>query len=874
MLHEHNIIDNDVHFIISDTGEINLLSDNKDSIIYIQQFLHLSESFTFEAPRYIEGHDMSLSNIVNIHFTNIDSKTKEESKDIYPVDGLKVDEQDENKIIFTCKLKDTCTRYVGLLKFSIIFECYEDDVVIYRWPTDIFSKIMIRRTNYNSESIVIEHSDIISEIQNDIKNIKSEFNNIGKSSIPDWNQNDPSSVDYIKNRPFYEGDNVETELFDVCSMVDNNSSSWVQLNSNIFGIGYDINKELFFVPALTIGDRYIIKYNGSTYECIALNSKEIIGVPGGIFITNIDDLTSKPTSGVYIVIAPYSLLDSSDTSGRFVIFIAQSFNDTAPTELKVIGNKREIVKIDPKYIEFPEETDPTVPNWAKQAEKPSYTASEVGADTTGTAESKVSEHNVSDTAHNDIRLLIQNLTEENAELKSEIDQLKQAGTGSGSGVTVAQSNSLWAIIQKAAFAEVLTDEELNDFKTAWGITTENIPATGISLDKITLSFTTATTQTLTATVEPSNSTDKVTWESSNIEIATVSGGVVTPVSNGSCTITAKAGSYSASCEVTVAVESEIVTYTIMNNLTNVSTDNPSTSVKENGGYTANLTASDGYLLESVIVTMGGVDITSSAYANGVVTISGVTGNVVITAIASEVQESDGVEFVEYIETDGTAYIDTEFIPEDVNWKYLIGVKYPKALETNTTFAGVSPRNKTSLAETDYWNFSFSSKDVNEYRTAVMVHGVSAILKTGDTQYDKDKDDSTVTRFTKKPVYIFSTNGSQKLYTDENMQTQPKGGTFMAVSANTDFTTVGDFSNDKHPITSMWLGGNNASGLSTPTYAPIILYCFKVWDENDTLLVDMHPAKKGLQVGMYDNVRQKFYGNSASSGVITCGEVPA
>ena len=56
------------------------------------------------------------------------------------------------------------------------------------------------------------------------------------------------------------------------------------------------------------------------------------------------------------------------------------------------------------------ETDPTVPDWAKQPEKPTYTASEVGADTAGTAESKVSEHNVSDTAHNDIRLLVQGLT--------------------------------------------------------------------------------------------------------------------------------------------------------------------------------------------------------------------------------------------------------------------------------------------------------------------------------------------------------------------------------------------------------------------------------------------------------------------------------
>ena len=56
------------------------------------------------------------------------------------------------------------------------------------------------------------------------------------------------------------------------------------------------------------------------------------------------------------------------------------------------------------------ETDPTVPDWAKQPEKPTYTASEVGADASGTAESKVSAHNTSDMAHNDIRLLIEGLT--------------------------------------------------------------------------------------------------------------------------------------------------------------------------------------------------------------------------------------------------------------------------------------------------------------------------------------------------------------------------------------------------------------------------------------------------------------------------------
>lgn len=57
------------------------------------------------------------------------------------------------------------------------------------------------------------------------------------------------------------------------------------------------------------------------------------------------------------------------------------------------------------------ETDPTVPAWAKAETKPSYTATEVGADPSGTASSQVSAHNTETTAHSDIRLLIQGLTE-------------------------------------------------------------------------------------------------------------------------------------------------------------------------------------------------------------------------------------------------------------------------------------------------------------------------------------------------------------------------------------------------------------------------------------------------------------------------------
>lgn len=80
----------------------------------------------------------------------------------------------------------------------------------------------------------------------------------------------------------------------------------------------------------------------------------------------------------------------------------------------------------------------------------------------------------------------------------------------------------------------------------------NTHCTGIVLNKDTLSFTTNATQTLVATVTPTNCTDTVTWSVSPTGIATVNNGVVTPVANGSCTITATCGSYSDTCNVTVS----------------------------------------------------------------------------------------------------------------------------------------------------------------------------------------------------------------------------------------------------------------------------------------------------------------------------------
>ena len=75
-------------------------------------------------------------------------------------------------------------------------------------------------------------------------------------------------------------------------------------------------------------------------------------------------------------------------------------------------------------------------------------------------------------------------------------------------------------------------------------------------------------------------------------------------------------------------------YVISNNLTNVITNNDMTSIEENKSYSAKLTAYNGYTINSIVVTMGGINITSTSVVNNTINISKVTGNVIITASAT------------------------------------------------------------------------------------------------------------------------------------------------------------------------------------------------------------------------------------------------
>ena len=97
-------------------------------------------------------------------------------------------------------------------------------------------------------------------------------------------------------------------------------------------------------------------------------------------------------------------------------------------------------------------------------------------------------------------------------------------------------------------------------------TEEKVNVTSVTLDQTTLEKTLGDEAvTLTATVNPSNATDKtVTWKSSNESVATVANGVVTFVATGEATITATATNgteettddKTATCTVTVKVKGD------------------------------------------------------------------------------------------------------------------------------------------------------------------------------------------------------------------------------------------------------------------------------------------------------------------------------
>ena len=144
--------------------------------------------------------------------------------------------------------------------------------------------------------------------------------NVGVQS--DWNQNDNTQPDYVKNRPFYTGDPVETVL------VEESTVSFVSANGMRMA-------ELPSTFAATVGETYKVYWDGAVYECTCVftNTKPVIGNPS---IVGAGSDTGEPFV-MSVNNGSVANIGTADTSASHTISISHYFAG-------------EVVKIDRKYL--------------------------------------------------------------------------------------------------------------------------------------------------------------------------------------------------------------------------------------------------------------------------------------------------------------------------------------------------------------------------------------------------------------------------------------------------------------------------------------------------------------------------------------------
>lgn len=152
----HEVHDDDSVFTFDTVTRklVNLGSKKKT----IPQYSHNSERLTFELPRYIEGHDMSECNVIQIHYNNIEVKTKNESKDVYECTDMAVE---DDKVTFSWLISKKATTYEGSLNFIVILKCVADGELNYAYPTEIYDKIRVSKGLDNGEATEEIFSDVL-----------------------------------------------------------------------------------------------------------------------------------------------------------------------------------------------------------------------------------------------------------------------------------------------------------------------------------------------------------------------------------------------------------------------------------------------------------------------------------------------------------------------------------------------------------------------------------------------------------------------------------------------------------------------------------------------------------------------------------------
>lgn len=199
-IHKHPVYDTDLHLIIDPvTRSVN----NNSGKTVLMQNDHNSERFTFELPRYIEEHDMTLCNIVEVHYINISGTNKsEQSSGIYSVDDLSISRDDENVVTGTWLVSRNGTVYPGSLNAIFRFACVDEDTheITYQWFSDIYTGLKISKGIYNADALTEDNdTDILAAWKQEVISAAQENAKIITDGIIHMlNEAEQTLLDYYK----------------------------------------------------------------------------------------------------------------------------------------------------------------------------------------------------------------------------------------------------------------------------------------------------------------------------------------------------------------------------------------------------------------------------------------------------------------------------------------------------------------------------------------------------------------------------------------------------------------------------------------------------------------------------------------------------
>lgn len=175
MSHSHVIIDTDKAFTIDPVSK--MITKVTDAKVTIMQFDHNSERLTFSMPLEVEGHDMSKTDKIEVHFINSGTGTSVSNRATHP--GIyrikdkdkRVVEGESNTFEFSWLVGEEATQLAGTLSFLVKFICEGEGELGYKWHTHPCTFINIPAGMNNSEGIAKTYPDVIAEIEKRLESI-------------------------------------------------------------------------------------------------------------------------------------------------------------------------------------------------------------------------------------------------------------------------------------------------------------------------------------------------------------------------------------------------------------------------------------------------------------------------------------------------------------------------------------------------------------------------------------------------------------------------------------------------------------------------------------------------------------------------------